>query len=82
MSKLRTNETYYVLWNDASFSAGNWLENGTELELSITESVGFLIKKDKHKIILAQNRNKDSVGQLIAIPKKWIKNIVKLGTIS
>ncbi len=67
----------YVVWCDA-VSVDDWTEREeAETEYMHTiHSVGFVIRQDEERIILALNhdQNSDKVAQYIVIPRAWVKS--------
>lgn len=70
-----------VRWRDAStMSAWHGLDEFHEHEPANCQSVGYLLKIDKGKLILMQTISEDGQGNCgIAIPKDWVINIKALG---
>lgn len=71
-----------IEWND-SCSDDGWMRQNSDRAkahtISHCTSVGFLFKKDKTQICLAQNTsNYGSIGDLMAIPRKCVTRIVEL----
>jgi len=68
-----------VTWNDACSRAGwEWRKNKDPLTPLPCISVGFLLSKTKKYVTLAQNLNKNQVGEQITIPRGMIKKIKRL----
>ena len=65
-----------VKWVDSTSIQG-W-EEGDNMELCRCESVGFLIKKTKDKVILAQSLNDHTYYNKFAIPRGCITSITVL----
>lgn len=78
MSKLAI---YLVVWRDAYAKTG-WHEKDIieALAPARIHTVGFLVKKDKEKIVLvgSWDFNECNGGFPIAIPKGWIERMEKI----
>jgi len=74
-----------IEWDDASYNAGYYDNNRPqEFRPFPTKTVGHLVRKDKDKVIVSQDRfykdgKVDDDRHLGIIPKKMIKRIVVLG---
>ena len=67
-----------VIWNDALSEHGMWLEP-KPIDPAHTQSVGFLICKDKKKICLAQTIGENGeVMNKFVIPKGCVISIKEL----
>ena len=67
-----------LMWKDA-MSTSSWSEPD-EIGLCTCVTVGFLIKEDKEKYVVASTLTEDNqCGDSIAIPKQWAiqKQILK-----
>ena len=66
-----------IEWLDSTSSSG-W-DSAFDLELSNCKTVGFLVKKDKEKVVVIQS-NSDNVHSdgRFAIPRSCIKSIREL----
>jgi hypothetical protein len=64
-----------VVWDDATEIDG-WSEGDDEIKPCLVQSVGYLVRKTKHHIVLAQDIAPDGMqcgrGQ---IPRGMVKNI-------
>lgn len=66
-----------VEWVDSTSSTG-W-ENDPDLELSICKTVGYLTRKTKEKVVLAQSiSDNNNVDNKFAIPRGCIQSIKEL----
>jgi len=66
-----------VEWADSTTSTG-W-ENDPDLELCICETVGYLAKKTREKVVLIQSiSDGNNVDNKFAIPRGCIKSIKEL----
>jgi len=66
-----------VFWQDSRSYGNAWLtieEMGDIITVSC-ETRGFVVKEDKHKIIVAQTEGGDQYHNLIAIPKRSIVSV-------
>ena len=79
-----------VTWKDAQDSDGTWtdIEDIINHELSTCQEVGWLIHKDREKIIVMRSRivesDTDEIkegGAYIAIPNTWVVSIQRLDII-
>ena len=63
-----------VIWEDSRGYGTVWMddEDIEKIDISHCESVGFVYKEDKDKIILAQSHGNGQYHNLIAIPKRSI----------
>ena len=89
MTKGKTKGTAYtepkltlVEWTDAVTDNGWEVGSGTS-NLDAVTSIGYLIYKDKEKIILAGDVSYDKdrllhTNRRISIPNKWIVNITEI----
>jgi len=83
MTKSKTKGTsyadpmlYFVQWTDAVTDNGWEVGTGTS-DIDVVSSIGYLIYKDKDKIILAGDVSYDKdklvhTNRRISIPNKWI----------
>jgi len=69
-----------VEWLDASARAG-WtdLADAKDCPLAPCMSVGFLIHKDKDRLVVVATVGTYAMGDRIAIPKPWVTKIEYLG---
>lgn len=69
----------YVKWMDSS-SVDRWLskEEANKLKNLECESVGFLIKKTKNKLVLAASKSASEYGSTWVIPMVCVKKIKKI----
>lgn len=65
-----------VEWVDAA-CVGGWdtLDSARERDLETVTSIGYLVKKDKRRVVVAQGVSGDSVLNYTVIPTSWIKRI-------
>ena len=71
-----------VEWSDANSLSG-WHRENMEHDLAPCVTMGFLINKNKERILLAMNLDtqdpKDyAVGMLMAIPSGWVEKVTVL----
>ena len=66
-----------VIWEDSCSIANQWMRPNGELEPSHCKSVGYLVSKNKKRIVIAQNYNDESgeVHNQFIIPKGCIRSI-------
>lgn len=68
-----------VIWVDSKFYSHEWLtpEEASAIEVGQCETKGYLVFKDKTRIVIAQTRNIDceTVHNLMVIPKGCIVEI-------
>lgn len=64
----------HIRWRDAETKHG-WESADdaiADADVPICESVGFVLTRDKHKIVLAQTIGGSEINGRITIPKGWI----------
>lgn len=72
-----------VEWDDAAFEVG-WAKELEELQLAYNQSVGYLLVRDKKKIVIASSWSKTagddihSFGDYTIIPRRDIRKLVYL----
>ena len=70
-----------VSWLDACSFGNMWVSPDDEVTCSHCKSVGYLLKKDKDKIIIAQSdSNNGEVMNRFVIPKGCITGIKELSS--
>ena len=71
-----------VEWVDSTIWGQKWLciDEAKEMNLNNCRAVGYITRKDKDKIVLAQSMcvEDNSVINLLAIPKGCIKKITEV----
>ena len=89
MTKLRKvrnkkNDLVLVKWIDAFHLDQGWMfgtQNEIEFDTTPVWTTGFLLKEDRHGILLSQTWFKEDVANVIGIPRGMIKEIISLGRI-
>jgi len=73
-------KTVEVIWEDSFFGIGEWLalEELKKLPTAQCRSCGYLLYKDREKVILVLNAGNGTASQPIAIPRGCIKQIKEL----
>lgn len=69
-----------IIWEDSFFGVGEWLslEELKKLPLAQCRSSGYLLYKDRKKVILILSAGNGTGSQPIAIPRGCIKQIKEL----
>lgn len=69
-----------VEWDDSCSYANQWMQPNDNLEASLCKSVGYLVAKNKNRIVLAQSQHDDSdeVHNQFVIPRGCVKSIRNL----
>ena len=71
-----------ISWHDSCAAGGGWehIDNLSSMVLSTCRSVGYIVLKDKQKIILAQSyaKNDTELMNVIAIPRGCVESITEL----
>ena len=69
-----------VIWTDAiSYPRKFLLEHDIkDAKLAVMRTIGFLVYKDKEKVILGRMENTEYEDELFVIPTKTIKKIIYL----
>lgn len=66
---MKTGRIYWVKWDDAHMGEPGWKDPKEDHDVCWAESVGFLVKKTKRKIVLCQTVGEQpGIAALIAIP--------------
>ena len=76
----KQNKVVRVKWID-SCSRGRWtdVERAREYELGEIETIGFQVHRNRQKVVVALNRDKDGdVSDVITIPMSCVKNIERI----
>lgn len=70
-----------VVWHDAAGNTG-WesLYDAQQADIIVCITLGYLIKKDRRKIVIASSIRKDSerVEHTTTIPRTWVVKITPL----
>ena len=73
-----------IRWHDSCAAGGGWehIDNLSTMTLSTCRSVGYLVLKDKQKIVLAQSyaKNDTELMNVIAIPRGCVESIRELSS--
>ena len=66
-----------VEWEDSCSIANQWMKPNGDLEPSLCKSVGYLVSKNKKRIVIAQNYNDESgeVHNQFIIPRGCVIKI-------
>jgi hypothetical protein len=68
---------YKIKWRDSSMYHSQE-DNDYPFEISVFESIGFLIKEDKEKIVIARDILSTESRSVLCIPKENIIKIKKI----
>lgn len=73
-----------VRWQDSVVASLPWLDKGElrhllEDQLSTITSVGFLLLKEKTRLVLLGDLSNDQVGRVLEIPRGCILEVKTLG---
>jgi len=68
-----------VKWLDAITTSG-WYdkEEAIKIDSVIGTSLGYLVHKDRDKVVIAQSAGNDSVGYIFTLPKCCVLSITEL----
>lgn len=66
-----------IVWRD-SHRYTYQMENVNDVDITVIESVGFLVLKDKQKVIICQDMIDDEFRGVMAIPIENIVRIIKI----
>lgn len=70
---------YEVEWEDSASANGWQRREGADFGTTLCHSVGYLMKKDKHLVALAQSwDNHGSISAVISIPRAVVRSMRKL----
>lgn len=72
-------KTVIVKWRDSNIFNEQWGEDEEEFEVSEITSIGFLIKDEKDRIVIAREKVGEDWRGIIAIPRE---NIISLDSIN
>jgi hypothetical protein len=72
------NKIYKVTWEDATCYSGWTCPNSIDYDLVQCETVGYLLSKNKEKIVLSMTKGIESVAEVMVIPTKWCKEIKEI----
>ena len=64
-----------VKWEDATSYANQWMTPDGNLEPMSCMTVGYVVSKNKNKLVLAQSQHEDEVHNQFVIPRGCIKSI-------
>ena len=81
MRRPKYKDLYYVEWIDCvSLAGGVWHsdEDVRSHKLDLIYSVGWLVKEDKDKFIMASHKSSGELGGDVCIPQVTIKKKIKL----
>ena len=82
--KNKKHDIVLVKWIDAYHEDTGWaFGSAEELQFDKTPvwTTGFLLKQDKHGVLIAQTWYPNDVANIIGIPKGMIQSIINLGKV-
>lgn len=72
-------KTVEIEWVDAISYSNMWVARDSKESLALCRSVGYLVKKNKEKVVIAQSSASDGdVMNKFVIPRGCIKKITEL----
>ena len=77
---MKYNKLIKITWIDSAEDQFGWVfnEDIKELEVTIIESVGYVVQENKELIKISPHKAKDQVAGCMTIPKCAIKNMKNL----
>ena len=70
-----------VTWKDAAhYSRGTWMSDPSTAKPIIAKTVGYLLKRTKQEVVIAQTRSDDldQWGGIWVIPAGWLIKVKRL----
>ena len=76
---MKRRKLLMVTWHDAIHTTHGWVDSMAFKHIDdLVHSVGWLLRKDKKSITLAQTDGIDSVANPLQIPMKMVQKITSL----